>query len=179
VIARATVLIWLSAAWVALWGDLSAANVISGLVAGLIVVAAVPLRGRRQGRIRVRPLRLLRFVAYFAIKLVEASIAVAWEVVTPQNWRLNEGIVAVRLRSASGPTLAVLANAISLTPGTIVVDVRARPPVLYVHVLLLRSVTGVRHDVLHLESLLTRAIVVESPRDETAMAPPVTASVGR
>lgn len=155
---RGAVLAWLTAVWVALWGELSAANVAGGLLAGTVAVSVLPRRQGEPGRIRVRPLRLLRFAAYFVAKLVQANVVVAWEVITPQSWRLNEGIVAVPLRSARGGTVAILAGAITLTPGTLVVDAALNPPVLYVHVLQLRDPAAVRTGILRLEWLLTRAI---------------------
>lgn len=167
---RLAALSWLTVMWVAFWGHVTAANVLGGLSVGVLLLVAFPVHQPLKGRGRIRPLRLLRFLGYFAVKLVQANVQVAWEVVTPRNWRLNEGIVAVPLRSASGSTLAFLANTISLTPGTLVIEVQSRPPILYVHVLQLRSAEEVRQNVLRLEWLLTRARGTEEPAPEVAPA---------
>lgn len=153
--ARLGFLAWLLVVWVALWGDVTVANVVSGLVtASLLLVVFPPATARRSGR--VRPLPTLRFVAYFAWKLVEASAVVAWEVVTPRS-RITEGIVAVPIRGVSDTVATVVANAVSLTPGTLTLEVDRDPAVLYVHVLHLRDLDAVRREVRHIEALAIAA----------------------
>lgn len=152
---RVVLLVWLTLVWVALWGDLTAANVASGLVAGGLLIAAFPDL-LPTSFATVRPARLLVALGYFLYKLVEANLVVAWEVITPVN-RLNQGIVAVPVKGADDLLLTVLANAISLTPGTLTLEVRRNPPTLYVHVMHIRSVEATRRDVLHLERLLLLA----------------------
>ncbi len=150
-----SLLVWLVAVWVALWEEVSPANVLSGLVVAVAVLTLFPPGARRRSG-RVRPVPALRFLAYFAWKLVEASAIVAWEVVTPRN-RINEGIVAIPIRGVSDVVITVVANAISLTPGTLTLEARRSPAVLYVHVLHLHDVEAVRRETRHLEALAIRA----------------------
>jgi multicomponent Na+:H+ antiporter subunit E len=148
-------LLWLTVVWVALWEDVSVANVAGGLVvAGALVLAFPP--PVRPDAVVVRPLATLRFLAHFTWKLVEASAIVAWEVVTPRN-RINEGIVAVPLHTSSDAVVTIVANAVSLTPGTLSVEAHRDPPALYVHVLHLRDIEAVRRDVQRLEALAVLA----------------------
>ncbi|MDQ4070607.1 MAG: Na+/H+ antiporter subunit E [Actinomycetota bacterium] len=146
---------WLVTVWVLLWEEVSPANVLAGLMLASLLVALFPMRPRgiRGG---FRPVAAARFVGYFVWKLVEASLVVAWEVVTPRN-RINEGIVAVQIRGVSDTLTTLVANAISLTPGTLTIEVRQQPTVLYVHVLHLHDVDAVRRDVQFLELLAIRA----------------------
>lgn len=146
---------WLVVAWVALWGDVTTANLASGVVVALAVLTAFPLRPRT-GPGRFRPLHVLRLLAYFLAKLVEANAVVAWEVVTPRN-KINEGIVAVPVTGASDVLVSVVANAISLTPGTLTIEIRTDPHVLFVHVLHLHDIDAVRRDVTRLERYVLRA----------------------
>lgn len=170
-------LVWLVVVWVALWEQVSPANVASGLVVALVVLTLFPL-GDRDSSGRVRPVAAVRFLVYFAWKLVEASAIVAWEVVTPRN-RINEGIVAIPIRGVSDAVITVVANAISLTPGTLTLEARRSPAVLYVHVLHLREVEAVRRETLHLEALAIRAFgppevaaALASERDSAVASPP-------
>ncbi len=146
---------WLLAVWLFLWEELSFANVLAGLALGFLLVVLFPMRPRGIPG-ALRPLAAVRFLGFFAWKLVEASVIVAWEVVTPQT-RVNEGIVAVPIRGVSETLTTLVANAISLTPGTLTLEVRHRPPVLYVHVLHLDDIDAVRRDVQYLEVLAIRA----------------------
>lgn len=149
---------WLVVVWVALWGDLTVANLLGGLAAGAAVLLAFPHAGPRRPRY-LNPIAALRFAGYFVVRLVQATALVAWEVVTPRAWRLNEAVVAVRVSGASDAVVTLIANAISLTPGTLTLEVRRGDPAttLYVHVLHFRSVEQVRREVEELEVRALRA----------------------
>lgn len=151
---RLPLLVVLLVTWVALWGDLTVANVVSGLAVGGLILARYPLDGPAGAS--VRPLAALHFLGVFTVELVKASAVLAWEVVTPTN-SINQGIVAVPVLGCSRGVVALVANAISLTPGTLTLEVDDDPVVLYVHVLHLRSVEDVRRDVLRFEALAIRA----------------------
>lgn len=151
---RLLLVAWLVVVWDALWGNLSVANVASGAAVAAFLVALFPPVGIPS--LTLRPLAALRFLGYFARKLVEANAVVAWEVVTPRN-RIREGIVAVPIQGASPALVALVANAVSLTPGTLTIEVGRAPAVLYVHVLHLHDPEAVRRDVRRLERLAVRA----------------------
>lgn len=147
---------WLVLVWVALWGDFTLANAVGGALVATALLVLFPAAGPR-GRFTLRPLAALHFLGYFIYKLVEANAVVAWEVITPNNEGVNEGIVAVPVSGASDAVVTVLANAISLTPGTLTLEVREDPPMLFIHVLHLRSIEQTRADVHRLETLARRA----------------------
>ncbi len=146
---------WLLVVWLFLWEGVSLANVLAGLALASLLVVLFPMRPRGIPG-AFRPVAVARFLGFFAWKLVEASVIVAWEVVTPQN-RINEGIVAIPIRGVSDTLTTLVANAISLTPGTLTLEVRHQPAVLYVHVLHLEDIDAVRRDVQYLEVLAIRA----------------------
>ncbi len=157
-------LVWLTAVWVGLWGSVTSANVLGGLLVAVVLVAALPLpEGTDQND--VRPLALLRFVGFFAVDLVRASLQVALLVVRPHP-QLRQAVVAVPVRGASDRLLTLLANTISLTPGTLTLEVDRQRSTLYVHVLDVgpkpQAVERVRSDILRLERL---AILAIGPKD--------------
>ncbi|HWL43108.1 MAG TPA: Na+/H+ antiporter subunit E [Ilumatobacter sp.] len=144
----------LTVVWLALWSDLSVANVASGLlVAGLIVVTFDTWRA---GTLALRPLRATRFGLFFLYKLVESSVVVARTAIAPRD-RISTGIIAVPLRGCSDAVATLVADAISLTPGTLTLEVRRDPLTLYVHVLDTRDVEQVQRDIRTLEILAVRA----------------------
>jgi multicomponent Na+:H+ antiporter subunit E len=147
---------WLVVVWVALWGPVTTATVAGGLAVAAGVQLAVPAGARRRTGFVVRPVAAVRFLAYFVAKLVEASVVVAVEVATPRS-RIRTGIVAVPLRGASDGLVTLVADAVTLTPGTLTIEVGRNPPTLYVHVLHLRDIEAVRREVRHLEVLAVRA----------------------
>lgn len=161
---------WLLTVWVALWGELSIANLLGGLAVAGVIHLAFPHSGPRPAG-PVRPLPALRFLASFAYQLVRATIAVAVEVLR-LGTRIQEGIVAIQLRGVSDAVATVVANAISLTPGTLTLEVEVDRDVavLYVHCLRVHDVEQQRRDLEHLGELAVAAFGRRAPggRDEMA-----------
>lgn len=149
-------LAWLTFVWVSLWGDLTVANILAGVAVGSLMLAVFPDAGPRSVG-SIRPLPAVLFVGYFLWRLLVANLVVTWEVLTPNNESVSEGIVAVPIADASDALVTLIANAISLTPGTVTLEVRRDPTVLYVHVLHLRSIEETREEVHRLERLARRA----------------------
>lgn len=163
---RIGMIVWLTALWLLLWRDLSVANVVSGVaIAVTLAVGSIPRVARQH---RVRPLALLRFVGFFTVKLVEANLVLAREVVTPQN-RIHTGIVAVSMAGYSDLVVTIVANAVSLTPGTLTLEVRREPDaVIYVHVLHLHDLDDARNEVKAMATHASRAfeLIGPAPADE-------------
>ena len=149
---------WLVVVWIALWDRLTVADALAAVVVTAALLALFPpgLRRDAGGVGRVRPVALARYVAFFAWQVVRANLRVAKVVLGPSG-RVDEGIVEVPLAGASGVLLNVIVNNVSLTPGTLVLEVRRSPPVVYLHVLQLGDPERVRRDVRRLERLLLRA----------------------
>jgi multicomponent Na+:H+ antiporter subunit E len=128
----------LALAWAAVRGDVSATSLVVGFVLGYLVLAFVwrSPRGRRwhYGR---RAFQVVGFTLWFAVEVVVASARVAYDIVTPQHVS-RPGIVALPLPPGmSDLEITVLAAAISLTPGTLTLDVASDHSVVYVHVMFL------------------------------------------
>ncbi len=147
-------LVFLAAVWVGLWGDVTVANVLGGVLVGGFLLVAFPLHERRS-RVVIRPVGAVRFVGYFSWLLVRANVDVVRAVVRPS--RVREGIVAVEVSPSSDWLLVLLANCVTLTPGTLTVDLRREPDVLYVHALCLGRLDDARRDVLRLQRSILRA----------------------
>lgn len=147
-------IVFLTAVWVLLWSDLTVGNVLGGvLVAGAVVAT---FRTRAPGRPVLRPLRAARLGMWFAVALIRSTAVVARTVVQPRG-RVHGGIVAVPLRTTSDALATVVASLVSLTPGTLSLELRRRPMVLYVHALDLRSASQVAAEVHRLEDLVAAA----------------------
>lgn len=170
-ISRLFLPLWLLAAWVALWRDVSLANIVSGLIVSFGVVWLFPPQDN-EGGLKIRPLALLRFVGATAVSIIRANFFVAWEVVTPAN-QINEGVVAVELESNHPVVITLVSHAIILAPGTMVVDIERgddeQPTKLFVHVLHLRTVEEVRKEVLDLEALALAAVSGANDRAPNAV----------
>lgn len=160
---RLPLLAWLVIAWLALWGEVSVANLVSGLAVGAALLVVFPNPSLSVGP--VRPVWMVVFHAYFLIKLCQATAIVAWEVVAPRS-RIREGIIGVAVTTDSDAVITIVANAISLTPGTLTVEVGEDPSTLFVHVLHLHDVEEIRMEVRRLEWLALQAYGSPEKRDK-------------
>ena len=163
-------IIWLTLVWALLWGDLGLASLLSGLgVAVFVVFIARPTGVHGIQLTSFHPVSAVVFLVYFLVQLVKSNFQVAWEVITPGS-NVNRAIIAVPLHVTTDGLVTLVGNAITLTPGTLTVDVRAddpdRPPVLYVHALHFTDVESLRRDVLRLERLAVRAFGTKEQRVE-------------
>jgi len=121
----------LTAAWCALWGSVSFANVASGgVVAAVVTSGSVATPG--VGGIRI--VSLVRLTGLVAMDLVKSTASVATEILTPTD-RTNESIIAYQLPAAGRDHLLLMVVAITLTPGTAVVDADPDAGLLYLHLL--------------------------------------------
>jgi multicomponent Na+:H+ antiporter subunit E len=129
-----TLFVWnllLAGLWAAIHGSFSLPRLVTGFVAGYaVLLLARPLIG--PSRYYTGLWRAVAFALAFVRDLVAASLRVAAQILTPAG-RLRPGIVAVPLRLDSDGEITFLANLISLTPGTLVIDVAEDRRTLYVH----------------------------------------------
>ena len=152
--------LWLTVVWVGLWGSLTVANLLGGLAVALLLVTVLPLTPVLD-RAVVAPLAVVRFAGHFAVELVTASLQVVALALRP-GLALRSAVVAVPVRGASDQLLTLLADAISLTPGTLTLEVDRPRSTLYVHVLDVGkgpdAVDRVRAEIVALERLAIRAL---------------------
>lgn len=118
-----TGLFWL--AWLAMAGNLQRQEVLVGLACAAVLALLLLPRARLADDLILSlalPLHLSRFLLHFLRSLVVANLDMARRVLSPRL-PINPAIVEVetRLRSELGRLL--LANSITLTPGTLTVDV--------------------------------------------------------
>ena len=122
-----SLLVWLTLLWVALWGDVTAGNVLGGLLVAIVVVAvARPTGVTGLERTYFRPVAALHYGLYFVMQMVKSNLVVAWEIITPGT-SLNRAIIAVPMHTSSAGVVALVANSITLTPGTVTIQVIEEP----------------------------------------------------
>lgn len=81
---------------------------------------------------------LLRLIGYFVYELVVSSLQVAWDSITPSHLS-RPGIVAIPLDASTDAEILVLANFVSLTPGSLSLEVSDDRRTLYVHLMFVEN----------------------------------------
>lgn len=121
----------LALAWVALTGEFVLSNFLVGFGLGYVILWLDQSFAGTSGYFSKVP-KVIGLIRFFAWELVKANLRVAYDVVSPRQ-RMRPGVVAIPLDVKSDPEITLLANLITLTPGTLSLDVSTDRQVLYVH----------------------------------------------
>ena len=124
----------LAVTWAALWGSFSFVQLSLGFAIGFASLwIAQPLFCGPNGYY-LRAWRILRLILFFIYDLCVSSIRVAYDVLTPKDLS-NPAILEMPLDVESDIEILLVTNLISLTPGTLSLDVTPDRNTLLVHAL--------------------------------------------
>ena len=130
-------IVWCLLNWVPDWQHL----VTGVFIAFFVAFITGDLFATRPGML-VHPMRYWYFIAQylpvFLWECLKANVDVAYRVVSPVL-PIRPGIVRVKTALKSDTALTFLANSITLTPGTMSVDIDKENGILYVHWINVRS----------------------------------------
>ncbi len=127
----------LSFLWVALTGSLSYSGFAFGFILGFFVLWIMN-KNEEEQRYFYRVPKIFSFVFYFLYQMIKANIEVAYDVITPKYF-FRPGVVRYPLSARSDFEINVLSTLISLTPGTLILDVSEDKKALYIHAMYLKS----------------------------------------
>ena len=126
--------ILLAFVWSALTGRFTLENLTTGFILGYIVLYL--LRGVfGGGEYFTKGAQFVRITAFFLWELLVANLRVARDVLHPGPLRLKPRVIAVPLDLRGDVPVTLLANFISLTPGSLSLDVSNDQKTLFVHVI--------------------------------------------
>lgn len=128
----------LALCWVALTGSFGGLNFIFGFALGYIVIAIVQHQLPSMSGYAQRLPLLLRFAGFFIKELVKANYKVGFDILTPP-WHMQPGVIAFPLEAKSDFEITMVANFISLTPGTLTLDISDDRRVLFIHAMFLQD----------------------------------------
>lgn len=134
--------------WAALQGHFDLPTLLLGaVVSGIILLVSRPLYAGDEAPSseRVRPLRRLwRFVVLFLVFLWELSLSAfrVARIVLKPTLDVRPGIIAYPLDVRTDREITALANLITLTPGTLSLDVSDDEKTLYVHAIMVEGEDG-------------------------------------
>ena len=162
--ARVSMTLWLTFAWVLLWGTIEIGTIVAGLLVSIGIMVFLPLpRVPVEGLLRpVSTAWLVIMVGYY---LVRSSLIVAWQSVRPGPLP-QSAVLRAPMRLKSDFSLALAVNSLNLMPGGIVVRVDPVGRYVYIHVLdtgTEKAVEAFRKQTAHVEKLYQRAF--ERPED--------------
>jgi len=123
----------LALVWASVTGTFSLLNLLLGVAVSLVALSMIRSELSRPGLWR-KVRRALGLAGLFLYELALSALRVAVMVLSPNlKAQLKPGIVAFPLTATRDVEITLLANLITLTPGTLSVDVSEDRSVLYVH----------------------------------------------
>jgi len=124
--------LFLGMIWVSLTGEFTRWNFIIGLALGFVIMLIFRETFSQSGSYFRKFWQFVYFVLFFIWELILANLRVAWEVLTP-DLHMHPAIIGIPLDLKSELEITILANLITLTPGTLSLDVSDDNKTLYVH----------------------------------------------
>jgi multicomponent Na+:H+ antiporter subunit E len=137
--------ILLALIWVALTGYFIPTNVVIGFLLAYIVLWLVQ-RTMEPSSYFVKMHQLLGFILFFIWELIKANLRVAYDVLTPRH-HMRPGVVAVPLDAKTDLEIMLLSSLITLTPGTLSLDVSGDRRVLYIHAMYITDIEAFRQEI--------------------------------
>jgi multicomponent Na+:H+ antiporter subunit E len=127
----------LSFIWVALTGSMYYSNFLFGFMIGFFILWIMN-REETDQRYFNRVPKTIGFVFYFLYEMIVANIQVAYDVITPKYF-FRPGIVRYPLEANSDIEINLLSTMISMTPGTLILDISEDKKSLFIHVMYLKD----------------------------------------
>jgi multicomponent Na+:H+ antiporter subunit E len=118
-------------AWVALTGEYTPVNFAAGFILSYLILWRLQ-RALGPTKYFQKAPQIIQFVIFFLWNVLLANLRVAWEVLTPGHG-MRPAIIAVPLDLKTDAEITLLANMITLTPGTLSLDIAEDRSHIYVH----------------------------------------------
>lgn len=147
----------LAVVWMLLTGEFSGRNFIVGLALGYVCLWVL----RRPLPAFAKYTRQLHgiagFVGYIAKTAFTSSLSIARDVITGGR-DVKPGVIAVPMELETPLELTLMANAISVPPASLAVDVSDDRKVMYIHVVYLHDEEAVRAEIKDVEQRILRLV---------------------
>lgn len=135
--------ILLAIAWGALTGEFYPINLLFGYLLAFVLLWVI-FRNQPGQKYFVRLPKIIEFIFFFLGELVLANLRVAVTVLSPRM-DIQPGVIAVPLDLETDTEITLLMNLITLTPGSLSLDISDDHKVLYVHTIDFTDIDEFRH----------------------------------
>ncbi|RYD99205.1 MAG: Na+/H+ antiporter subunit E [Sphingobacteriales bacterium] len=125
--------IMLTLIWVMLSGNTSIPNFGFGFVLGFVILY-LTVRGIDNRRYFYRVPRMVRFILRYIYEMLKANLQVT-RTILMRKMDVAPAIIKYPLEAKTDFEITMLSNIISLTPGTLVLDISDDKKVMYIHTL--------------------------------------------
>jgi multicomponent Na+:H+ antiporter subunit E len=89
---------------------------------------------------------IIALIIFFIVELILANLRMAYYTLMPLS-RMRPAVIAVPLEPMNETELTVLANLITLTPGTLTLDISDDRRIMYIHIMRLYDLEQAKRDI--------------------------------
>lgn len=137
--------VFLALAWIAITAHATPGNLLMGFILGYAILGFAHRREATSSYFS-KVLKVVSLSLFFIWELVVSSLRVAYDIVTPWHF-MRPGVVAIPLEATTDGEITILANMVSLTPGSLSVDISEDRRILYIHAMYIDDVENVRRKI--------------------------------
>jgi multicomponent Na+:H+ antiporter subunit E len=138
--------ITLTLVWAGLLGGISLETLVSGFIVSYAMLFVVT-RGRPGHDAYFGKLpRLAGFLVYYVWELIKSNAIIAYDVLTPTH-HMKPGVIGIPIDVETDLEITVLANLITMTPGTLSLDISPDRKTLYVHAMYINDPDKLRAEI--------------------------------
>ena len=138
--------ILLAIAWGALTGSFQPVDLVFGFILGYLGLWMLTRLGKPNKYFKRIPL-VLGLLGYFLFDLLRANIRMAG-IILSRKMKLRPAVIAVPLILKSEPAIILLANLMTLTPGTLSLDISTDRRMLYLHTVYLEDAEAFKQELI-------------------------------
>lgn len=130
--------ILLSIAWAALSGNFEPVNLFFGFVLGFFILWLISFSNSLPNTYFTRALKIIEFIFFFIFEVVKANFRLAFTILSPKM-QLRPAVVSFPLELKTEAGIILLANLITLTPGSLSLDISSDKKTLFIHTIDLKD----------------------------------------
>ncbi len=136
----------ISLLWTLLTGKVSIGNSVLGFVLGYVALILLYPTADGKSSYFQKTLQVIFFALFFTKELIVSSFRVAIDVMKPLPL-MQPGVIGIPLDAKTDLEITLLANIISLTPGTLSLDVSTDRKTLYIHAMHVSNPDDLRREI--------------------------------
>ncbi|VGO22515.1 Na+/H+ antiporter subunit E [Pontiella sulfatireligans] len=137
----------ISMLWALLTGKVSVGSLTLGFVLGYFALTLLyPAEEEKKNSYFQKTMQVVRFALFFTKELVVSSWRVAIDVIKPLPL-MRPGVIGIPIDAETDLEITMLANIISLTPGTLSLDVSKDRKTLYIHAMYVANPDDLRKEI--------------------------------
>ena len=135
----------LAVLWALLSGDISQYSLMTGFVLGYLVLGMMATQATEKSYFK-KVRQTLAFILEFLKELGLSTYRVVYDILTPTHY-MKPGVIAFPLEAKTDAEITMLANVITLTPGTLSLDVSEDRKTLYIHAMYIDDPDALRREI--------------------------------